>query len=136
MGYIAILQRPGAAVLRIVGSEAPPSTTVPAPGAELPGGTWEVALEREVPDPGALEVRLQALLASSRVPESAGLYECPLPLALRALELAVESLWPSRRLRCPDCQQYFLLPWEERRRMYLRCPLCRSVMLNPGWDTA
>ncbi len=135
MGYIAILQSPGSAVLKIVGSEAPQGAT---PAGEAPGldGGWEVAVERRVPDPRLVEVRLRELLASSRVAGSETLYECPLPLAIRALELATEALWPSRRLRCPECHQYFLLPHEERRRMYLRCPLCRSVMLNPGWDSA
>ncbi|HXG45135.1 MAG TPA: hypothetical protein VNJ71_10305 [Gemmatimonadales bacterium] len=136
MGYIAILTRPDRAVLKIVGSDERLSEAVPPPAPEPGGAGWDVAVERQVPDPGVLETRLQELLASSRVPESASLYECPLPLAVRALELAVESLWPSRRLQCPECHQYFALPWDERRRMYLRCPLCRSVMLNPGWDTA
>lgn len=136
MGYIAILQSPGSAVLKVLVSEEPVSEAALAREGAPAVANWEVAVERRVPDPRAVEVRLQELLASSRVSESASLYECPLPLAIRALDLATEALWPSRRLRCPECFQYFLLPYEERRHMYLRCPWCRSVMLNPGWDSA
>jgi hypothetical protein len=137
MPFVSIHQPPGSEVLRIVVSEER------AAARQMPGeeGTFvpspdPVLFQREVPDTRGLLDRIGGYLASSRVAGSEDGFTCPVPLAVRAIELASADLWPTRRLRCPDCQQYFYIPYQQRQRMYLACPNCHNTLLNPGWDTA
>jgi hypothetical protein len=95
-----------------------------------------VLFQREVPDPQAVLAQLHGLLATSKVEGSEDSFTGPIGFAIRAIELSYASLWPTRRLRCPECHQYFMIPYDERRAMYLACPNCHNPLLNPAWDSA
>ena len=137
MPFVSILAAPGDAYLHAIASPGP--VRVPQPLSSQ--GTFAdrpliVVFEREVPDPALLLARLGTALASSRVESEADTYDCPAPLAIRALELAAAELWPMNRLRCADCQHYFVAPIAEAGRMYVACPNCHNAMLNPRWNSA
>lgn len=137
MAIISVHKSPGTDRLRLVATAA----RIPLARAPRPDGTFaeppvDVVYERDVPEAEPLLVRVEDMLASSRVPGEPHCYSCPAPLAVRAIELAVEALWPTRRLQCPDCQKHFVIPHAERRRMYLACPHCHNPLLNPAWDSA
>jgi len=80
--------------------------------------------------------KLHVVLAGSRVATELGAFDCPVPVAIRAIEIAAAELWPPNRLRCADCQQYFVAPIADARRMYVACPHCHNPMLNPRWNSA
>lgn len=137
MPFVSILAAPGDEYLRISGSPVP--VTVPQPLTVH--GTFGdrpliVVFQREVPEPPLVLARLQTVLASSRVEGDPDAYSCPVPLAIRAVEIAVSELWPPNRLRCSDCMQYFVAPIADARRMYVACPHCHNPMLNPRWSSA
>jgi hypothetical protein len=137
MAFISILKSPDSEALRIVASEERlVPERPPGPDGTFSGGPDAVAFQREVPSPEALLNRLQELLASSRVESSEDTFLCPVPIAIRAIEVAFADLWPTRRLRCPECQKYFVVPYAERRHMYITCPHCNNPLLNPSWDSA
>jgi hypothetical protein len=95
-----------------------------------------VVFQREVPDTAALMARLRLVLAKSRVESEENTYDCPAPIAIRAIEITVAELWPPNRLRCSDCQHYFVTSIAETGRMYVACPHCYNPMLNPRWSSA
>lgn len=128
MEQLRIVRGAPAAALRLVAAPGGHGAEEPADG--------EVLFEREVPEGRAVLNRVAELLSSSAVAGHADSYACDPRLAIRAVELAVAALWPTRRLQCPDCHQYFVIPYAERRRMYLACPHCHNPLLNPGWDSA
>lgn len=128
MEHLRIIRAAPAAALQLTVTPAHPVAQDP------PGG--DVLFERDVPEGAAVLNRVAELLASSAVPGKANRYTCDPRLAVRAVELAVSALWPTRRLQCPDCHQHFVIPFADRRRMYLACPHCHNPMLNPAWDSA
>ena len=138
MAFVAILKDTGADdQYRIVATEE----RLVAPSQLTEDGTFApnpdpILFQREVPDPEALLIQLQGLLASSRVEGSPDLFSGPIGNAIRAIELGYSSLWPTRRIQCDDCRQFFMIPYAERRAMYLACPNCHNALLNPAWDTA
>lgn len=137
MPFVSILATPGYDYLRL----APSADPVAIPQPLTDDGTFTdrpvlVVFQREVPDPATLLTRLQTVLATSRVESEKNAYDCPVPIAIRAIEIAVAELWPPNRLRCTDCHQYFVAPIGEARRMYLACPHCHNPMLNPRWNSA
>lgn len=137
MPFVSILAALGHDHLHIVASPDP----IAVPQPLTPQGTFgerprQVVFQREVPDPAPLLAKLRVVLATSRVEAESDAFDCPVPVAIRAIEIAAAELWPPNRLRCPDCQQYFVAPIAEARRMYLACPHCHNPMLNPGWSSA
>ena len=137
MPFITILRQEDAGPVRVVAGEARSSTRL-APSEE---GTFGAAadpvmFEREVPDSTLALERLREALASSLVAGTEDTYDCPVPVLIRTLEMVAGELWPTRRVRCGDCYQYFKVPWPDRHRMYLVCPHCRNPVLNPAWDSA
>jgi hypothetical protein len=136
MAFVFILAAPGHEHLHITGS----SEQLAIPQPLTPQGTFAerpqlVVFQREVPDPAPLLARLDVVLAGSRVPGERDAFDCPVPVAIRAIEITADELWPPHRLRCPDCQQYFIAPLSQARRMYLACPHCHNPMLNPRWGS-
>ena len=132
MPFVSILAAPGNAHLLVVGSAVP----VTDPQPLTPEGTFGerpriVVYQREVPDPAPVVERLHAVLATSRVAGEVDAYDCPATVAIRAVEIATSELWPPNRLRCQDCQHYFVPPIAEMQRMYVACPHCHNPMLNP-----
>jgi len=137
MPFVSILRTVGSENLRLlVSADRFTSSQVLTPEGTFVDGPDLVVFQREVPDPALLLTRLHTLLASSRVGESEDQFSCPVPLAIRAIETAVTDLWPTPRLRCQDCQRDFIIPYADRRRMYLACPNCHNPLLNPSWDSA
>ena len=137
MSFVYIMAMPGHDHLHIVTSPDPASIAQPL----TPQGTFAeraqiVVFQREVPDPAPLLARVQVVLAESRVATEEGAFNCPVPVAVRAIEIAAAELWPPNRLRCADCQQYFVAPIADARRMYVACPHCHNPMLNPRWNSA
>jgi hypothetical protein len=137
MPFVSILAEPGHDHLHIRGSADP----IAIPQPLTPDGIFTdrpelVVFEREVPDPALLLTRLEAVLSSSRVGSEPDAFDCPVPLAIRAIEIAAAELWPVNQLRCPDCQYYFEAPFTESHRMYVSCPNCSNLMLNPRWNSA
>ncbi len=137
MPYVSILALPNTDQLRVVATSQPVAIAQPL----NPDGTFGprpevVVFQREVPDPVPLLDKLHAALASSRADPTADVFVCPVPEAVRAIEVAVEQLWPPYRLHCPDCQFSFVAPFQQSRHMYLACPRCRNPLLNPCWDSA
>jgi hypothetical protein len=137
MAFVSILRTADNDQLQIVASEerTRPEQQPTAEGVfvEVPD---PVVFQREVPDPQALLNRLAELLASSKVEGSQDTFVCPVPVAIRAIEVATAALWPTRRLQCPDCHQHFVIPYPDRRQLYLACPHCHNPLLNPSWDSA
>jgi hypothetical protein len=136
MPFVSILAEPGHDHLHIRGS----ATQVAIPQPLTPDGTFGdrpeiVVFEREVPDPAPLLTRLETVLASSRVDAEPDAFDCPVPLAIRAIEIAAAELWPVNQLRCQDCQYYFEPPIADSHRMYVGCPNCSNVLLNPRWNS-
>ena len=136
MGYIYIMRSPASSILRIGGSDEPMPQREAAPAGSDPRAAFDMIFQREVPDPQLLARRLEGMLAHSRTSATEPTYDCEPPLAIRAIDMACEELWPPVRHRCPDCQQYFMTPHKDRRRMYFACPHCQNVSLNPRWDSA
>ncbi len=137
MPFVSILAEPGHEHLHIRGSAEP--VAIPQPLTE--GGTFGerpqlVVFEREVPDPAPLLTRLEMVLASSRVESEPDAFDCPVTLAIRAIEITAAELWPVNQLRCSDCHHDFEPPVAEAHRMYVGCPNCSNVMLNPRWNAA
>lgn len=134
MPFIAILTTDQPDEIRIVVASAPLDPGHhPGPDGRFVEDPIAVLFQREVPEGEVLRLRLEQLLASSRVAGTEDRYACPVPIAVRAIEVAAAELWPTRRLRCTDCGQYFAVPYPERHRMYLACPHCHNPLLNPGW---
>lgn len=137
MPFVSLLATPGRDHLRVTASATP--LVMPQP--LTPEGTFGerpqiVVFQREVPDPESLLTRLETILASSRVPSEKNAFDCPAPIVIRAIEIAAAELWPPNRLRCSDCQHYFVAPIAEAHRMYVACPHCHNPMLNPRWNSA
>ena|SRR5512136_1697134 len=137
MPFVIVLAMPGHDHLHIAASVDPPAIAQPLSSqgtfAERP---QIVVFQREVPDPAPLMAKLHVVLAGSRVATELGAFDCPVPVAIRAIEIAAAELWPPNRLRCADCQQYFVAPIADARRMYVACPHCHNPMLNPRWNSA
>lgn len=137
MPFVAILTGAEHDHVRVIATEQPVSITQPL----KPDGTFGerqqvIVFQREVPEPGLVLDRLRESLAAFRTGDEQDLFACPVPQAVRALEVAVAQLWPLRRIHCPDCQHHFLPAIREARRMYLACPHCHNPLLNPFWDSA
>lgn len=136
MAFISILKPLDSNQLRIVASEeriAPEQH--PNPEGVFVEDPNPVVFQREVPEPRTLLNRLDEFLASSKIEGSQDGFDCPVPVAIRAIEVAVADLWPTRRLQCPDCHQYFVVSYPDRHQMYLACPHCQNPLLNPSWDS-
>jgi hypothetical protein len=137
MPFVSILAAPGHQYLSIKASPQPVTVAQPLTAEGTFGDRPQIVVfQREVPDPSPLLARLQTVLASSRAEHESDAYDCPVPVAIRAIEIAAAELWPPNRLRCSECQQYFVAPIAEARRMYLACPHCHNPMLNPRWNSA
>jgi hypothetical protein len=137
MPYISIVTDPGDDHLRVVISPQPLAIAQPL----TPQGTFGerpqlIVFHREVPDAEPVMDRLRVALGSSRVGSRSDTFSCPVPEAVRAIEVAVAQLWPPHRVHCPECQHSFAPPHGEARRMYLACPHCHNPLLNPFWDSA
>jgi hypothetical protein len=137
MPFVYVQAMPGHDHLHI--STSPERVSIAQP--LTPQGTFAerpqiVVFQREVPDPAPLMAKLHVVLAGSRIATEADAFDCPVPVAIRAIEIAAAELWPPNRLRCPDCQQYFVAPIADARRMYVACPHCHNPMLNPRWNSA
>jgi hypothetical protein len=137
MAFISILTAPADEHLRIVATAEP--LVIPQPLA--PDGTFLerrqlIVFQREVPDIEPLLEQVKAALATSRADPAGDAFSCPVPLAIRAIEVGVARLWPPHPVMCPVCQRRFVAPHGESRRMYLACPHCHNPLLNPRWDSA
>ncbi len=137
MPFVAILTAAAHDQLRVVATDHPVTIAQPL----KPDGTFGerpevVVFQREVPEPERVLDRLRESLAAFRTGTEANLYACPVPQAVRALEVVVAQLWPLHRLHCPECEHDFLPAIRESRRMYLACPRCHNPLLNPAWDSA
>ncbi len=137
MPFVSILAHSDNDLLRVVATDEPLAIAQPV----TPEGTFGerpqvIVFQREVPDAGPLLARLHAALGSSRTEPTGDLFACPVPQAVRAIEVAVAQLWPPHRVHCPECQHGFVAPYRESRRMYLACPHCHNSLLNPFWDSA
>jgi hypothetical protein len=137
MPYVSILAYPGSDLLRVAATDQPVVIAQPVSSDGTFGDRPHVVVfQREVPDTTPLLDRLHATLASSRADPDAEVFACPVPQAVRAIEVAVAQLWPPHRVQCPSCQHSFVAQHKESRRMYLACPHCHNSLLNPGWDSA
>jgi hypothetical protein len=137
MAFLSILTLPDSPHLRIVASAEP----VAIPQPVMPDGTFGergqlVVFQREVPEAEPLLADLHAALASSQVAPADDVFDCPVGLAIRAIEAAAQRRWPPNRAWCPDCQRSFVAPYSAAQRMYLACPQCHNPLLNPRWDSA
>lgn len=137
MPYVSLVAYPGRKYLRMVISEVALTSAQPVSEDGRFGDRQEIIVfQREVPDPARTVERARELLATSHVPEDDRSYDCPAPIAVRAIELAAAELWPPNRIRCADCQHYFVAPIAESARMYVACPHCQNPILNPRWNSA
>jgi uncharacterized CHY-type Zn-finger protein len=137
MPYLSILAAPGDDYLRAMATDEPVKVPQPlTPEGRFTDRPLIVVFQREIPDAPALLERLRTVLATSRVESETDAYACPATLAIRALEVAAAELWPPNRIRCSDCQHYFVTAIADSRRMYVACPHCQNPMLNPRWGSA
>lgn len=137
MPYVSLVAHPGRNYLRMVSSDAPLKAAQPlTPEGRFGDRPEIVVFQREVPDPGPVLARSREILATSQVADEDQAYDCPAPIAIRAIELATAEFWPPNRVRCPDCQHDFVAPIAESARMYVACPHCQNPILNPRWNSA
>ena len=136
MAFLSILKTADSDELRIVASEGriAPERYLTEEGT-FADRLDPVVFEREVPSPEVLLRELREVLATSKVEGAEDTFRCPAPIAIRAVEVAASQLWPTKRVQCPDCQHFFMIPYHARKRMYLACPHCHNSLMNPSWDS-